>query len=306
MARWNDASPAEKSGMRVAFFGLGLMGWPMAANLVRAGLDVSVWTHSEGKAQRFADEHGARAADTPSEAAEGADAAVTMLVDSPEVRDVLLGRKGAADALAAGAVVIDMSTIAPTAAKELGADLNERGLLFLEAPVSGSTPKATDGTLTIMAGGTPEAFGRARPLLEVMGEKIVQVGPQGHGQLAKLLTNTMGAVHAAVLAESVAVVERAGLDRDAFMEVAANSAGASGVLALKGPPMFDHAFEPVLFKLEHMLKDIRYTVEEARALGVELQMGALAERLYSQAAAAGHGEEDFAAILTVAEGQNVA
>jgi 3-hydroxyisobutyrate dehydrogenase len=143
-------------------------------------------------------------------------------------------------------------------------------------------------------------------VLETLGERIVHVGPQGHGQLVKLLTNTMGAVHAAVLAEAIAVCERAGVDRDAFMEAAAGSAGNSGILALKGPPMWDHEFEPVLFKLGHMLKDVRYAVDEARALGVELQMGALAERLYSQAADAGHAEEDFAAILTVPERKDVA
>jgi len=292
------ASPEIK---KVAFFGLGLMGGPMAANLVRGGFDVSLWTHTEGKAERFASEHGGRPAATPREAAEGADAAVTMVVDSPEVKEVLLGDDGAAQSLADGALVVDMSTIAPTAAREIGAALGERGLAFLEAPVSGSIPKATDGTLTIMAGGEPEAFARARPLLDALGEKIVHVGPQGHGQLAKLLTNTMGAVHAAVLGEALTVAERGGLDSDAFMEVAAGSAGNSGVLALKGPPMLAHEFEPPLFKLDHMLKDIRYAVAEARALGVELQVAGLAERLYSEAAAAGHGEEDFAAIVTVAE-----
>ena len=292
------ASPEIK---KVAFFGLGLMGGPMAANLVRGGFDVSLWTHTEGKAERFASEHGGRPAATPRKAADGADAAITMVVDSPEVKEVLLGDDGAAQSLADGALVVDMSTIAPTAAREIGAALGERGLAFLEAPVSGSIPKATDGTLTIMAGGEPETFARARPLLDALGEKIVHVGPQGHGQLAKLLTNTMGAVHAAVLGEALTVAERGGLDSDAFMEVAAGSAGNSGVLALKGPPMLAHEFEPPLFKLDHMLKDIRYAVAEARALGVELQVAGLAERLYSEAAAAGHGEEDFAAIVTVAE-----
>jgi 3-hydroxyisobutyrate dehydrogenase-like beta-hydroxyacid dehydrogenase len=296
---------------KVAFFGLGIMGWPMAANLAKAGFDVTVWTHSDGKAERFASEHGAVAAATPREAAEGADAAITMVVNAPEVRQVLLGDTqggtgdGAAAALADGALVVDMSTIAPTAAREIGAELGERGLAFLEAPVSGSKPKATDGTLTIMAGGEPEAFERARPLFDVLGEKVVHVGPQGHGQLAKLLTNTMGAVNAAMLGEAVTAAERGGLDPDAFLEVAAGSAGASAILALKGRPMFDREFEPPLFKLEHMLKDVRHTLAEARALGVELRLAEVAESLYSEADAAGHGGEDFAAIVTAAR-QNVA
>jgi 3-hydroxyisobutyrate dehydrogenase-like beta-hydroxyacid dehydrogenase len=286
---------------RVAFFGLGIMGWPMAANLARAGFDLAVWTHSEGKAERFAAEHGARAAATPREAAEGADAAVTMVVDAPQVKDVLLGADGAAQALAAGGLCVDMSTTAASAAREIGAALRERGLAFLEAPVSGSKPKAEDGTLTIMAGGERDAFERAQPLLRAMGEKIVHVGPQGHGQLAKLLANTMAAVNAAVLGEAVTVAERAGLDPDAFLEVAQGSAGNSIMLQLKGRPMFEHDFEPPLFKLSHMLKDVRHTLAEAGALGVELRLGALAGRLYSEADAAGHGDQDLAAIVTAAE-----
>jgi 3-hydroxyisobutyrate dehydrogenase-like beta-hydroxyacid dehydrogenase len=293
------ASPDIK---HVAFFGLGIMGWPMAANLARAGFELSVWTHSEGKAERFASEHGARAAATPREAAEGMEAAITMVVDSPEVSAVLLGDDGAVQALADGGLCVDMSTIAPTAAREIGAALAERGRQFLEAPVSGSKPGAEKGTLTIMAGGEPAAFERAQPLLRAMGEKIVHVGPQGHGQLAKLLTNTMGAVNAAVLGEAVAVAKRGGLDRDAFLEVAQGSAGNSTILQLKGRAMFDHDFEPPLFKLEHMLKDVRHTVAEARELGMELRLGGLAERIYSEADAADHGGQDFAAIVTAAEG----
>jgi 3-hydroxyisobutyrate dehydrogenase-like beta-hydroxyacid dehydrogenase len=135
-------------------------------------------------------------------------------------------------------------------------------------------------------------------LLEAMGEQIVHVGPVGHGQMAKLLTNTMGAVNAAVLAEAVRTAKAAGLDRDAFLEVAGASAGASAMLTLKGPPMFEERFEPALFKLEHMLKDVRHCLDEARALGIELRLGALAETLFARADQAGHGEQDFAAVYT--------
>ena len=285
---------------RVAFFGLGIMGGPMAANLARAGFDLSVWNRTSEKAERFASEHGARAAASPAAAAEGADALVTILPDSPEVEAVLFGDSGAAAALERGALVIDMSTIAPSAARRIGERLAGEGLDFLEAPVSGSRPKAEDGTLTIMVGGKEEAFRRAMPLFEAMGELIVHVGPQGHAQMAKLLTNTMGAVHAVALAESVVAVRRAGIDPGAFLEVAAGSAGNSTVLGLKGRPMFERNFEP-LFKLEHMLKDVRHCLAEAEALGVELRLGSLVEGLYARAAAEGHGEEDFAAVITAVE-----
>ena len=285
---------------RVAFIGLGIMGGPMAANLARAGFDLSVWNRTSEKAERFASEHGARAAVSPAAAAEGADALVTILPDSPQVEAVLFGDSGAAAALERGALVIDMSTIAPSAARRIGERLGGEGLDFLEAPVSGSRPKAEDGTLTIMVGGKDEAFRRAMPLFEAMGELIVHVGPQGHAQMAKLLTNTMGAVHAVALAESVVAVRRAGIDPGAFLEVAAGSAGNSTVLGLKGRPMFERNFEP-LFKLEHMLKDVRHCLAEAEALGVELRLGSLVEGLYARAAAEGHGEEDFAAVITAVE-----
>jgi len=287
-----------ENAQRIAFAGLGIMGAPMARNLVEAGFDVAVFTRTSEKAERFASEHGGHAARTPAEAAEGAEAFLTMVPDGPQVDEVLFGADGAAEALTQGALVLDMSTISPSASREMGERLATQGLEFVEAPVSGSKPKAEDGTLTIMAGGEPESFERALPLLEAMGERIVHVGPVGHGQMAKLLTNTMGAVNAAALAEAVHTAKAAGLDREAFLEVAAGSAGASAILTLKGPPMFNETYEPALFKLEHMLKDVRHTLEEARSLGIELEFGALAESLYAKAARSGHAEQDFAAVYT--------
>jgi 3-hydroxyisobutyrate dehydrogenase len=291
---------ATEQDRRVAFCGLGIMGGPMAANLARAGFELSVYTRTQEKAEAFAAEHGARAARSPREAAEGASAVVTMVPDAPEVEEVLLGEQGAVHGLAGGALAIDMSTIAPTAAREIGERLSDDGVAFLEAPVSGSRPKAEDGTLTIMVGGRAEDFERARPLFDAMGERIVHVGPQGHGQLAKVLTNTMGAVHAVALAESVLAAERAGLDPDAFLEVASGSAGNSTVLTLKGRPMFERDFTP-LFKLEHMLKDVRHCLDEAGALGVELRLGTFVEPLFASAADASHAEEDFAAVIRAIE-----
>ena len=286
---------------RVAFFGLGIMGGPMAANLAQAGFDVSVWTRTRDKAERFASEHGVQAWSTPAEAAAGADALVSILPDAPEVESVLFGDDGAAAALESRAIVVDMSTIAPSASVRIAERLTGDGFDFLEAPVSGSRPKAEDGTLTIMAAGPEAAFLRAQPLFEVLGERIVHVGPQGHGQLAKLLTNVMGAVNAAALAESVVAVRAAGIDPAAFLEVAAGSAGNSAMVTLKGGPMFEESFEPPLFKLEHMLKDIRHCIAEAEALGVELRLGTVAETLYAKAADEGHGEDDFAAVLRAVE-----
>ena len=283
---------------KVAFLGLGIMGRPQAANVCRAGFDLTVWNRTRERAESFAEEHrGVEVAESPAEAARGADVVISMVPDGPEVEEVLFA---AADGMAEGALAVDMSTIAPTASVSIGKRLGERGIHFLDAPVTGSRPKAEDGTLTIMVGGEEADFERARPLFDVMGERIVHVGPRGHAQLAKLLTNTMGAVHAAALAESVLAVEKAGIDPDAFLEVAAGSAGNSTVLGLKGRPMFDRDFKP-LFKLEHMLKDVRHCLDEAKALGIELRLGTFVEPLFAKAAEAGHGEEDFAAVIRALE-----
>src|SRR5262249_7983382 len=174
------------------------------------------------------------------------------------------------------ALVIDMSTTSPTASKAIAERLAPHA--YLEAPVSGSKPGAERGTLTIFAGGEQGLFERARPLFEAMGEPIVLVGPLGHGQLA---SNTMGAVNAAVMAEVVRTAKAAGLDADAFLAVASASAGASTMLDLKGRPMFEEHFQPVLFKLDHMLKDLRHTLEEARALGIELHLPTLPPPSYA-------------------------
>jgi 3-hydroxyisobutyrate dehydrogenase-like beta-hydroxyacid dehydrogenase len=286
---------------RVGFVGLGIMGAPMARNLRQAGYELSVYTRTREKAERFASEHDAQAAATPAEAAAGADAFVTMVPDAPQVEEVLFGDDGAAGTLAEDALVIDMSTTSPTSSRAIGERLAPRD--FVEAPVSGSKPRAEDGTLTIFAAGERAAYERALPLFEVMGERIVLVGPLGHGQLAKLLTNSMGAVHAAVLAEAVRTAKAAGLDEDAFIEVAAGSAGASAMLNLKAKPMFEGRFEPPLFKLEHMLKDVRHTLDAARTLGIDLQLPALAEGLYARAAETGHAEQDFAAVYEAVDGK---
>ena len=286
---------------RVGFIGLGIMGWPMAANLARAGVELSVWTRTTEKAERFAAEHGATATASPAAAAEDADAVISMVVDAPEVETVLFGDQGAVEALSDGALAIDMSTIAPTAARAIGERLTERGIGFLDAPVTGSRPRAEDGSLTIMVGGEASDFERARPLFEAMGKLIVHVGPSGHGAMTKVIANTVTAINAAALAEAL----HDGRARPAstlsrFLEVARAGSSGSTMMELKAQPMLDADFEP-LFKLEHMLKDVRHCLAEARALGIELTLAGLAERLYAAGVEAGHGEQDFAAVVTVAE-----
>ena len=281
---------------RVAFCGLGIMGRPMARNLAAAGFEVTVWNRTRSRAEGL----GLPVAATPAEAAAGADATVTMVVDSPQVEEVLFGPGGAAEGMREGHLAIDMSTIAPTAARSIGERLAERGAAFLDAPVTGSRPKAEDATLTIMAGGDEADFERARPALEAMGRLVLRVGPAGHGQMAKLINNTLAAINAAAIAEGLTLAGRFGLEADRLLEVAAAGSGASAMLELKARPMLDRDLDP-LFKLEHMLKDIRHCLAEAHALGLALPLAERAERLYAAATERGLGQRDFAAVVEVVD-----
>jgi 3-hydroxyisobutyrate dehydrogenase-like beta-hydroxyacid dehydrogenase len=276
---------------RVAFLGLGIMGSRMARNLRTAGFDTVVWNRTRSKA----DELGEPIADTPRAAAGQAGIVITMVVDAPQVEEVLFGNDGAAAALAEGALVVDMSTIAPSAVKSIAERLAERGIGFVDAPVTGSKPRAEDGTLTIMAGGSPEDFARAKPLFEAMGQLIVHCGPSGHGAMVKLLNNALAAINAAALAEALEVAEHYGLDNERLIEVMSAGSAKSTMLDLKAQPMIKRNYDP-LFKLEHMLKDIRHCLAEARALGEDFELAADAEALYAAAAEAGYGEDDFAAV----------
>jgi 3-hydroxyisobutyrate dehydrogenase-like beta-hydroxyacid dehydrogenase len=279
---------------RIGFLGMGIMGSRMARNLRDAGFDVVVWNRTRARA----DELGEPIAETPREAASGAGVVITMVVDSPQVEQVLFGEDGAVAGLAPGALVVDMSTIAPRAVKRIAERLAQSEIAFVDAPVTGSKPRAEDGTLTIMAGGADADFARALPLFEAMGERIVHAGPQGHGAMVKLLNNAVAAINAVALAEAFDVGERYGLDMQKLVEVMGAGSAGSVMLNLKSGPMLERSYEP-LFKLAHMLKDVRHALAETHALGDEFLLACEAEALYTAADAAGHGDEDFAAVAEV-------
>jgi 3-hydroxyisobutyrate dehydrogenase-like beta-hydroxyacid dehydrogenase len=287
---------------RVGFLGLGIMGSRMAANLRRAGFELTVWNRTAEKARAWAAEHGATVAAIPAEVGAAVDVAVTMVVDGPQVEALLLGPGGVAEGARDGLLCVDMSTIAPSDARRIAAALAERGIGFLDAPVSGSSPKAQDGTLTIMAGGDAAGFERALPLFEAMGELVVHVGELGHGQTIKLINNAVAAVNAAVVGEALLVGRRAGVDLDALERVMNAGSGASAMLALKAAPMRAHDYE-TLFKLEHMLKDVRLCLEEGQAVGAPFTFAAHAREILTAAAGRGLGERDFAALVEVLEAQ---
>jgi 3-hydroxyisobutyrate dehydrogenase-like beta-hydroxyacid dehydrogenase len=290
---------------RLAFLGLGIMGSRMAANLDRAGFDLTVWNRTAATAQQFAADHeGVTVAGTPAEAAAAADIVFTMVVDGDQVRQVLLGDDGAATGAndpTHPTLFVDCSTIGPAATKEIGETLDERGSSLVDAPVTGSSPKAQDGTLTFMVGASDEEFQRLAPALQAMGELIVHAGPRGHGQMIKLLNNAMAAANAAIVGEALVVGSRAGVDLDALVEVVASGAGASTMLNLKAGPMRTHDYT-TLFKLEHMLKDVRLCLEEGQRLGVPFPSAAYAREILNAGMGMGHGNDDFAAMIEPLEG----
>jgi len=286
---------------RVGFLGLGIMGSRMAANLARAGYPLMVWTHTEGKAEAWAGEHGATAKRTPAEVAEQSDIVISMVVDGDQVAGVMVGEQGAIEAARPGLLCIDMSTIAPPDTLRIGAALSARGASMLDAPVTGSSPRAEDGTLTIMVGGEESDFLRARPLLEQMGKVIVHVGALGQGEMLKLINNSLGAANAAALAEALILAKATGIDLDALEQVVGAGSGASAQLTLKAGPMREHDYT-TLFKTAHMLKDVRLCLEEAQTAGVPFPAAAHARDLLTAAVGRGHADADYASMIEAAEG----
>jgi 3-hydroxyisobutyrate dehydrogenase len=287
--------------MRIAFLGMGIMGSRMAANLARADFELTVWNRTRASAERFCSEHeGVKLARTPADAADDSELVISMVVDGPQVAEVLLGDDGAARSAPEGALCVDCSTIGREETIRIGAALSEQGLRMVDAPVTGSSPRAEDGTLTIMAGGSEEDFARARPALQAMGELIVHVGPLGHGQLVKVINNAVAATNCAVVGQALVVAAREGVDLDALCEVMGAGSGGSAMLALKSGPMREHDYT-TLFKLEHMLKDVRLCLEEGQGVGAPFPFAALTREILTASVGLGHADDDFAAMIEVIE-----
>ncbi|HWD64415.1 MAG TPA: NAD(P)-dependent oxidoreductase [Solirubrobacteraceae bacterium] len=287
--------------MRVAFLGLGIMGSRMAANLAAQGFELTVWNRTAARAEEFAGSHaGVEVAASPKAAAAGVDVVVSMVVDGPQVDAILLGEEGATAGASPGTLFVDCSTIGLAEARRIGAALEERGLTLLDAPVTGSSPRAEDGTLTIMVGGPDAAFERVRPVLEAMGRLIVHAGRLGQGQLVKVINNAVAAANAAVLGQALLVAQGAGADLDALVQVMAAGSGGSAMLDLKAEPMRRHDYT-TLFKTDHMLKDVRLCLEAAREAGTRFPSAEATERILDTTSQLGHGDDDFAALIEALE-----
>lgn len=280
--------------MKVAFLGLGIMGSRMSERLARAGFELTVWNRTAGKAEGLK-ALGAGEAGSPGEAAAGADAAITMLADPASVEEVAW-KQGLLESLRPGTIYIDMTTVSAETSRKLGAACVERGIGFLDAPVTGSKPAAASGELLLMVGGESSTLDRARPVLAPMSKKIVHMGPVGMGSLMKLINNLLMAGAMEALFEGLTLGRRGGLSHEAMMEVLTSGALASPLVRLKGEAVLREDFEP-LFALKHMAKDIRLALEAARGAGLEIPVTALVARLFAKAEALGLGEEDYAALI---------
>ncbi len=259
--------------MNIGFIGLGTMGAPMVRNLLKAGFNVTVHNRTRDKEIPLEDA-GANRATSPAWAASHADVVVTMVSDTPDVEAVLFGPDGVVEKAREGAVVVDMSTISPEATRAFGERLSERGIRYVDAPVSGGSEGAEKGTLTIMAGGEVADVERVRPVLEAMGSKVTHIGPLGSGQLTKAVNQIIIGGYFLALAEGMTFGMKAGLDMDKVLEALSAGMSRSAVLEMRSGNMIRDEY-PLGFKLALHLKDLGIALEAAEANGVELPLAEL-------------------------------
>ncbi|GAA1861295.1 NAD(P)-dependent oxidoreductase [Asanoa iriomotensis] len=283
----------------IAFIGLGTMGAPMAANLVKAGFDVVGYNRSRPAVENLV-AAGGRAASSVAEAVASAEVAVTMLPDSPDVEAVALGPDGLLAHLPAGALYVDMSSINPAVAVALAAAGAQRDVEVLDAPVSGGEPGARSASLSIMVGGTAEAFARAEPLFAALGTTIVHVGPAGAGQTVKAANQLLVGGHLALLAEAILLLEAAGVAPEGALRVLAGGLAGSTVLDRKSGAMLARSFAPS-FRADLHAKDLRIVADLARRSSLVLPTVSTAAQLMNAVVARGNGDLDHAAVLTVVE-----
>jgi 2-hydroxy-3-oxopropionate reductase len=284
----------------VGFIGLGIMGRPMARHLLDAGFPLTVHSRSPGPVDELAEAGASRAA-SPAEVAASSDVVVTMLPDTPDVEQVLFGPEGVVAGAAAGSLVIDMSSIDPIPTRSFAERLAAQGVGMLDAPVSGGEKGAIDATLSIMAGGSPEAFLRATPLFAAMGRNIVHVGPSGAGQIAKACNQLVVAATIEAVAEALVLAERAGVDAAKVREALLGGFAGSKILEVHGQRMLDRAFEPG-FRARLHRKDARIVLETAREVGAPVPAFEAVARQLDDLVASGGGELDHSALFTLLEG----
>ncbi len=285
--------------MKVGFIGLGIMGRPIALNLLKGGHEVTVWAR-RAESMHPLQESGALVASSPTDLAKNVDAVISMVADAPDVREVMLGAQGVASTARTGLLAIDMSTIMPEAARAIAAELANVGVDFLDAPVSGGEVGAIAGTLSIMVGGSTAGFERARPLFECMGKNIVHIGESGAGQVAKAANQIMTGVGILTVAEALNFASRNGVDPAKVREALLGGFAYSRILENHGQRMLDRQFKPGFKSWMHQ-KDMNIVMQSAHALGMALPASAAAAQMFNAMVGTGLGEEDSIAVLKLLE-----
>ena len=281
--------------MRIGFIGLGIMGKPMAKNLLKAGHQVVVSSHNQTTAAELS-AAGATTADSPKQIAEQVELVITMLPNSPDVKAVALGADGIIEGAHPGLVFVDMSSIAPLVAREIHDALAKKGIPMLDAPVSGGEPKAIDGTLSVMVGGDEQVFDQVKDVLGAMAASVVFVGEIGAGNIAKLANQVVVALNIAAVSEALVLAQKAGVSPDAVFSAIRGGLAGSTVLEAKAPMMLDHNFKPG-FRIQLHIKDLVNALDTSDAVGAPLPLTASVLEMLTALETAGHGAEDHSGLV---------
>jgi 3-hydroxyisobutyrate dehydrogenase-like beta-hydroxyacid dehydrogenase len=285
---------------KLGFLGLGLMGYPMARNLLRAGHSVALWSNTATKAVQLAAEAGGVACTTPAEVAGQADVVFLCVGDTAMVEQILLGKNGVMEGARKGMTVVDASTISPSASCRIGEAFSAAGIDFLGAPVTGSTPGAINATLTFMVGGDEDVYKAVLPLLEVMGKKLYYCGGPGMGLHAKLSQNLVLSNILQAFNEGIVLSTKAGVPPALMLDILSNSAAKCGLIEYKAPFVFRRDFT-TNFSVKWMHKDIGLMLDSGEELSVPLPLTALTRQMFQAAISKGHGEEDICSTINVLE-----
>lgn len=284
---------------KIGFIGLGVMGKPMAMNLLNAGYKLTVWNRTRSKMDDLL-AMGASGAESPKEVAEKSDVVITMVSDSSDVEEVVLGPQGVICGAHEGLVLIDMSTISPTVTQKIAQELNAKGVKMLDAPVSGGEIGAKQATLSIMVGGPKETFDRCLPILQVLGKKVTHMGSNGMGQITKLCNQIICALNIQAVCEGLMLGAKAGLDLRKLLDVVTAGAAGSWMLSNLGPKMVERDMRPG-FKIKHQQKDLKLVLSFAAEIGLPLPGTALVQQMLRAVEAEGLGEQGTQAAIVAME-----
>jgi 3-hydroxyisobutyrate dehydrogenase-like beta-hydroxyacid dehydrogenase len=285
---------------KLGFLGLGLMGYPMARNLAKAGHQLAVWSHNGAKAKQFAEAEKAVAAQSPAEVAQQSEYVFACVGDTRMAEEVFTGANGVLDGATPGLAVADASTISPAASRGIGQKLSAKGVHFLDAPCTGSTPGATAGTLTFMIGGDPQVYERVKPYLEILGKQFFFCGGPGMGLQAKLTQNLILANLLEAFNEGIVLSTKGGIDPELMLKILDNSAAKSGLISYKAPFVFKRDFT-TNFSTKWMHKDIGLALESAQEMNLPLPLTALTEQVFRAAISEGYGDSDMCSTIRVIE-----